>query len=224
MKAIFASKLYKASPRKEKIKAALKNPINSELVGQLANYLDEEYIPDEPDQPVASHPSPKRDESEASRDNFKAEGSGFHGGSPRMGNGSNSPEFEGDIESVDDDLSNQGDESVSEVSDDNTSEELTDAIIEEEIESATDVESSTSLSDEDVLGIRNLLENDASTCGVDRIVTKDDEAWIYYDDNINLNKVMTPVIEKVESSEWDNLEFNRLARTSNAIVFQIRER
>lgn len=224
MKAIFASKLYKASPRKEKIKAALNNPINSELVGQLASYLDEEYIQDEDSQPVASDPSPKRDESETSSDNFETAGGGFRGGSPRMGNGSNSPEFESEVDPSEGDISNQDDESVSEVSDDNMSEELTDEASDEEIESATDIESSISLTDEDVLGIRNLLENDASTCGVDRIVMKDDEVWFYYDDNINLNKVMTPVIEKLESSEWNNLEFNRLARTSNAIVFQIRER
>lgn len=224
MKAIFASKLYKASPRKEKIKAALNNPINSELVGQLANYLDEEYRLNEDSQPTTNHSSPEGNESETSNDDFKAAGGGFHGGIPRMGNGLNSPELEDDVEPTGDDISNEGDEPVSEVLNDDIPEESIDEVSEEEVESATDIESSTSLTDTDVLGVRNLLENDESTCGVDRIVTKDDEVWFYYDDSINLNKVMTPVIEKLESSEWDNLEFNRLARTSNAIVFQIRER
>ena len=43
MKAIFASKLYKASSRKDRIQAALNSLGNSELVQQLASSLDEEY-------------------------------------------------------------------------------------------------------------------------------------------------------------------------------------
>ena len=43
MKAIYASKLYKTSTRKNKIHAAIQNPVNAELVSQLAKYLDEEY-------------------------------------------------------------------------------------------------------------------------------------------------------------------------------------
>lgn len=40
---IFSSKLYQASTRKEKIKSALENPINAELVKQLDEYIGEEY-------------------------------------------------------------------------------------------------------------------------------------------------------------------------------------
>lgn len=43
--AIFSSKLYQASSRKNKIKAALENPINAELVKQLGEYIDDEYKP-----------------------------------------------------------------------------------------------------------------------------------------------------------------------------------
>lgn len=45
MNAIFACKLYKSSTRKQKIQAALKNPVNAELVKQLSECLDDEYKP-----------------------------------------------------------------------------------------------------------------------------------------------------------------------------------
>ena len=43
MQAIFASKLYRTSPRKDRIHAALSDPMNKELVQQLHSYLDKPY-------------------------------------------------------------------------------------------------------------------------------------------------------------------------------------
>ena len=47
LQSIYASKLYKTSTRKSRIKAAVESPVNVELVAQLAKSLDEEYKTDE---------------------------------------------------------------------------------------------------------------------------------------------------------------------------------
>ena len=43
---------------------------------------------------------------------------------------------------------------------------------------------------------------------------------VYYEDSINLNKVMASAIETLNNLDY-GLEFNRLARSDNAIVFLI---
>ena len=43
MKAIYSCKLYKASKRKDKIRAAIADPLNTELVTQLRSYLDDDF-------------------------------------------------------------------------------------------------------------------------------------------------------------------------------------
>lgn len=75
--------------------------------------------------------------------------------------------------------------------------------------------------DLDVLkGTLNAVDD---TCGVLRIKVDEDkkELWIYYNDDINLNDVMTPLIELLEASNYNYLIFNRLARSGNAVVFEI---
>ena len=47
------------------------------------------------------------------------------------------------------------------------------------------------------------------------------ELWIHYNDSINLNNVMEPVIAVLNAANYFKLDFNRLARTENAIVFSI---
>lgn len=75
----------------------------------------------------------------------------------------------------------------------------------------------------DVEAIRGTLNVREDTCGVSRIFIKEkeNELWIYYQDKINLNSVMEPVISVLNSTGFTNLEFNRLARTDNAIVFEV---
>ena len=73
----------------------------------------------------------------------------------------------------------------------------------------------------DAAAIKGTLNVRDDTKGVSRIFVKDKELWIYYQDKINLNSVMEPVIEVLNGTGFTNLEFNRLARTENAIVFDI---
>ena len=66
-----------------------------------------------------------------------------------------------------------------------------------------------------------MLNASEETAGVNRILVKGEELWIYYEDKKNLNNIMGPAIECLNSANYSYLEFNRLARTDNAIVFQI---
>ena len=83
----------------------------------------------------------------------------------------------------------------------------------------TDVTDHMHLEVQDIKGILNSRED---TDGVSRVSTKDDkEVWIYYNDNVNLNDVMVQVIEELNRPGYTYLEFNRLARSDNAVVFVI---
>lgn len=76
--------------------------------------------------------------------------------------------------------------------------------------------------DLEVKSVKGLLNTNSSTSGVSRVSVKDDkELWVYYNDNVNLNDVMVNVIEAVNASGYSYLEFNRLARSENAVVFVI---
>lgn len=76
--------------------------------------------------------------------------------------------------------------------------------------------------DLEVESIKGTLNAKDDTSGVSRVGVKDDkEVWVYYNDNVNLNDVMVPVIEQMNASGYNYLEFNRLARSDNAVVFVV---
>jgi hypothetical protein len=69
--------------------------------------------------------------------------------------------------------------------------------------------------------IKGFLNSKQDTTGVNRVQIKNDELWIYYNDDINLNNVMTNVINTLNAANYKYFEFNRLARTDNAMVFTV---
>ena len=76
--------------------------------------------------------------------------------------------------------------------------------------------------DLEVESIKSTLNAKDNTSGVSRVGVKDNkEVWVYYNDNVNLNDVMVPVIEQMNASGYTYLEFNRLARSDNAVVFVV---
>ena len=166
MSAILTSKLYKYTSRKSKILAAVQDPVNTELVQQL-----DEYITNDEDTEIedTSDTTPFDDTSDTFLDADETEE-----------NSNDSDVFE-ELDSFDEDTYSE---------------------------------------DIDVDSIRSMLEDSEDTKGIARINLKDDELWIYYKDNINLNSIMEPVINMIDSSQYSNLSFNRLARTDNAIVFE----
>lgn len=269
MKAIYASKLYKASPRKEKIRAALENPVNAELVTQLAEYLDEEYqqpqyLKGEPSTSNTHEASVKESGSDLSTEGPSG---GFSGGpstsgSPSMnmddvvldkdgnpmedfedgddlnievdGELSDSADVPDDIsvnDSTDDGLEDidestdiyKVDPGVRDTSDDDFAVEPTSQVQMDSTDGSSDDLKSKeeTILENNVESIKVMLNATEETEGVERVSLKDSELWIYYNDYTNLNNIMSPVIEFFARGSFTYLEFNRLARSTNAIVFQI---
>lgn len=214
MKAIFASKLYKtlSIDAKERVKAALTNPLNSELVTQLKSYLDEEYqaVNDAADEEVVekSETGDATEGVETGDESSNNSTSGASGGSKSFGD---------KVSDIEDTLGDMPDGSESES--------------ESSSEESSDVEESTNILQTPInasLNIKNavdeikgMLNLDEDTHGVALVKYDDKELWVYYQDDINLNNIMYNVIAKINASGYSNLAFNRLARSDNAIVFDI---
>ena len=67
--------------------------------------------------------------------------------------------------------------------------------------------------------IKDELNDSPLTEGVIRVANKAREIWVYFNDNTNLNDIMVNVIDSIFSRYGAQLEFNRLARSENAMVF-----
>lgn len=220
MNSIFASKLYICSSRQDKIKAALTNPINAELVSQIADYLDDEELrklADKSDKKEESANTDKEDKKKDSEEHdFKDESVHF------TPNPRSFPSSERDAE--------EKEESDIEAEEAEEAEDKEDKKAEDKEDKEGTVESNTYINPSsicinnisgDVNSIKGILNMNDDTKGVTRVNIKNDEMWIYYEDSINLNNIMTSVIELLNASNYFYLEFNRLARSDNAIVFQI---
>lgn len=235
MQAIFSCKMYKASTRKDKIRAAINNPINKELVQQLSEYLDEEYRnPKEVEQPssdksdVANSPKDVPSEKTAIRPSEHSGGAGStpppshhvadhhlsnmlkeeeESGAPAPSEGAPAPE-------------KQEEESKADTVGESTSVSGSPVTANFECPVHTDCPTvSIAKSVDSIMGLLNTVQD---TAGVRLVSVKDpNELWIYYKDAINLNNVMEPAIAALNSADYNHLNFNRLARTDNAIVFEI---
>lgn len=222
MKCIYASKLYRASKRKDKIKAALANSANVGLVQQLADSLDEEYQTEELLNPQEEE-AEQQNGSEGGQGAEKGEGGGSElPGSlaSGLGGGSFNPdtdlvEFpegeEGEFAEGDEGELPEGDEGES------AAEELEGP--DTGVKEATQIKACT-MDQGQLTVLKDSLNMTEGLAGVTRVVVKENELWIYYNDDTNLNNIMTDVIEYVAQG-YSYLEFNRLARSDNAIVFEI---
>lgn len=235
MKSIYASKLFKTSKRKERIEAAMLAQSNLELMQQLAEDLDDEYqtpknLGDE-EEPSGKDESDDTDlegllvdeEVDPETDlvtmnDLKAP---KQSGNKSLSKPSKNSSVPGN--------KSEGSDTKPEDSDTkpDTSGLIPDSPMNEKPESA---EASTqtngsegikaaTLADLNIL--KNTLNSREETSGVNRIAQKENEVWIYYNDDVNLNDIMVDVIEMLTDSEYQQLEFNRLARSDNAIVFVI---
>lgn len=240
MKAIFACKLYKASKRKDKIQAALQNPANAELVKQLDEYLGEEYRPvtkidgnvveTVPDKDTGSDSSSK---GTTSTGHVPSGQGGLGGLSSALSGLDDEPSIS---EKYGDELDAEGEAAFDATQGDDTSstEDDTDddnatiastktqgtPIIADTVVTKPLAENHVSLSG--LAGeLKGTLNARSATAGVSRVSTKNNEIWIHYNDDINLNNVMTAAIDALNSANYHYLIFNRLARTDNAIVFTI---
>ena len=205
---VMSSFVYSGSSRKAAILAAATNPINTELVTQLVRYLDEEYL------------KPKEEFVRDDSENGSTEASGEPATQPNLLPPSEEPSFSGNDHS--ESLASMFGDDVElpeESAEPEEESEPEEASAEPEEESEPEVASSTNAtaSLENIsAAIASMLNAVDTTSGVRSAKVLGTELWIYYKDNINLNSVMESVIDAVASHE---LEFNRLARSHNAIVF-----
>lgn len=220
--AIFASKLYQASSRKDRIHSAYMNPLNAELVQQIDSYVSPKYqklLEPEEQEPADSQNLDTADTGED--DGRSSSGSSYSGGGGSSFSGGGVPGMitdepadssVDDIETEDVDVEPSGEESFEPQED-------------ESVEQSTVIASSCTEKDAalEVDTIKGSLNVKDETSGVTRVRVKDKELWIYYQDSINLNSVMPDVIDTMNALGYTYLEFSRLARTDNAIVFDIYE-
>ena len=236
MKAIYACKLYKSSKRKDKIKAALQNPINAELVEQLDEYLGEEYRPvtkidGDVMKSVPKHGNKSGSFNTQTRSGGHGPSSGGLGGLSSALSGLNDDDTT-ISEKYGDELDADGNAAFDATQGTSSSDDNSDtaansatqvnksAIVADTIVTKPLVETQVSLNG--LAGeLKGTLNARSSTNGVNRVAVKNNEIWIHYNDDINLNNVMTAVIDTLNSANYHYLIFNRLARTDNAIVFTI---
>lgn len=226
--AIFASKLYQASSRKDRIHSAYMNPLNAELVQQIDSYVSPKYqkLLDEEESQVGENMNPAGGENSesslgsGSSSSSSGGGSSFSGGSGSFSGG----DIPGMItdepdESSDSDIDDASSEvSAPESAPASDSEPDDDSVEQSTVIASSCTEKDASLETETMKGSLNAVED---TAGVTRIRVKDKELWIYYQDSVNLNSVMGPVIDSMNALGYTYLEFSRLARSDNAIVFDI---
>lgn len=224
MNAIFTSKLYQGSSieRKRKIQSAIQDPVNSELVQQLRRYLDDKYISEEyldpdPDDFETHDTDERTNEATPSRQSPLNEPA-----PPRP----TAPAHFSPIDRVDEtDLQEADEEDTEDMvdsiepprqteDDEGTLSEATKLPRSTKVVSCIDI---SSISAE----IKGSLNARSDTAGVSRVQIRDKELWIYYNDSISLNNVMDSVIDILFRLGYTYLQFDRLARSDNAVVFMI---
>lgn len=215
---IYSSKIYVTSNRKDRIHAAIQDPINAELVQQLSEYLDDtaKQELDLATAEITPTDNPEEDEIPVA--------SGADNARPGASGGGPSTSFTGDV--------------ISDFGEDEQFDAEPSDVSEAEPTGDTEVAESTKVSGrsikatsviwttiEDVINecdiIQGTLNSREDTTGVNRLQVKDNELWIYYNDDINLNDIMISVIEVLNSTGYTYLAFSRLARSNNAIVFDV---
>lgn len=231
---IYASKIYLTSSRQNRIHAAIEDPMNVELVQQVAEYLDDDSK--QKLKEAVSEKNAKKSAEDAARptedsgknvfDDFESHSApapaGGHASIPHSsGSGNVFDDFDASEPEVN---IPEGDEKadIPEPSTDDVSEDS------EPVEEATEITGVDEINAKDsaVLQsgvIKKLLNDEDDAAGVVRVDIGDDETWIYYDDKVNLNDVLDNVISIIKSNGYDMLKFSRLARTDNAVVFDIKE-
>lgn len=221
--AIMASKLFRSSTRKADILAAIDDPINVELVEQLDEYIGDEYKDLLKPQPKEVEPEETAEAPEGNEDT--GEDSGASKAAPAPGSRPTplAEKYKDELEDLDGGAPELTEEDE-ETEDKKSAESSTKASGSKVVAETTLVNPNINLdpSLRNIAGeIKGYLNALNTTAGVVRVNVKGDELWVYYNDDINLNNVMSAAIESLSAANYQYLVFNRLARTDNAIVFTL---
>lgn len=229
LKSIYACKMYRYSKHKDKIHSAISNPLNAELVQQLSKYVDFDE-PEAVSQTDTTAEVGKKDEPSKVKPESKPLSFTPHSpvvSKPSFDETTKTTELDNSEEPENQEVHTTDDESATESESLETSdvEESTATKSKQVVESGTVLYNNNCICvdklPEVVDQIKGALNLRSDTKGVNRVLVKDSELWIYYEDSINLNNVMAAVIEFLNAANYQYLEFNRLARSDNAVVFEI---
>lgn len=206
--------MFRSSSRKNHIKANIANPINVELVQQIEDLTDDEDT-------VTNSPSEGSSANTKERKILKGPSSSPSGGSYSPSFNNKSEPSDEDIfipdDEINDDSIDSEDTYESPESDDKFDDSSSDD--DDEVESSEEITAVVE-TELDINQLKSILNNSSLTYGVSRISERKNEVWVYYNDDINLNPMLSDIIYTVESSKFNNLEFNRIARSDNAVVFE----
>ena len=222
---IYSSKLYVTSTRKDRIHAAMQDPVNAKLIQQLEDYLGDKAK-------AELKYALTRQNKDAVKEVTPSSGDEPQSSTPAAPSGGSHSSFTGDI------MSDFGEDELADIElpeDMDVAEENSVETVSEEpepVESVTQegkpITSATAIiwtTFDDIVAncdtIKGTLNAREDTTGVTRLEVKDKELWVYYNDDTNLNDKMVEVISVLNSTGYTYLKFNRLARSNNAIVFDI---
>lgn len=199
---VLSSSLFAVSTKKAKIMAALMNPLNAELIQQSVSDLPEDTVA-------------KLNESDNQEPN-KDGASPASEGAKSITSDPKPIKFKVADHAIEKD--------TAALEDDDSSKDSDNSIETNPVDVTSSVSVDCVVLDAEV--IKSTLNSRDDTCGVVSIALKDSgvsELWIYYDDETNLNDTIYAVVSVFNSCGYNMLKFNRLARSNNAIVFDILE-
>lgn len=229
MTSIFESKIFASlsQERKDKIRAAYLNPVNVELVQQLSSYLDEPIEEKIPEVANKGGTEPTGNENESFEDtSFESRES--HTSShtsktlPSMNKLSDKLEDEerfteepvSNTESKNQPTKEEPEPSVEPIVEPSQTSDI------DKTEASIDIKACCNIPQVDLDTIKGTLNTREETTGVTQIRRRENEIWIYYGDKVNLNNILPSTIDIITYID-PRLEFNRLARSNNAIVFEL---
>lgn len=235
MSLIMSSELFKSSKNKSKILSTISNPINKELVKQLESYVKVSDLTEDDNSEDSKHEDSTESNSSSletntdkssSEDTQNSEQTNTSKPASFVPNDSsdksetNDNEEDGSEGSDDD---NNADDKRSDDSDSNDVNEST-SINKVQIKSSTYVTADiVAKAVNELPGALNLSDD---TKGVDYAAFKTNannanEVWIYYDSEVDVSKILNNVVTYLLSSGYYYLQFNRVSRDDNALVFVV---
>ena len=216
MTSLFNSKIFASLSidRQNKIKSAILDPINTELVEQLSSYVSVIDDVDEPSEDNTDNTDNTENTVEPTEEG-NVDDESVAEDKVAENKVAEKPATGSDISEESVEPQSEKDEPIQSCCEEPTNEEVL-ANIDESIESSED---GTHLN---LAEIKDKLNESECTQGVTRVqfIASDmNEVWIYYKDDVNVNMVLSSVIDII-SNMYSELEFNRVARSYNAIVFE----
>lgn len=230
-----SSELFKSSKNKSKILSTISNPINKELVKQLESYVkvsdlteDDNSEDSKLDDSAESNSSYQETNTNntSSEDTQKSEQT--HTSNPA----SFVPNDYYDTSETDDreETSSEGSDEDNNTEDESSDDSDSNDVNESTSTNKTEIKSSTYVTADIVAkavnelpGALNLSDD---TKGVDYAAFKTNannanEVWIYYDSEVDVSKILSNVVTYLLSSGYYYLQFNRVSRDDNALVFVV---